>query len=225
MAPFRQRTIYEVNADLSFFQLNEDVPMRWSKHSEKGMEERRALLEAKMPGVTEDHRRRGSRSNHVAPPRRWRRSSGRQGGSSPRPPSASRSIRSGTSRACGWRSFARTRDDFTSDRSQIEWWVKGRSSSGPANTATAHPSRQKDAVGDPALALHALGRDQDDPDHGADQIRGEETQQDVTDSQPAQREAEHQRQPHVSESQEPRTGKVHCEEHDEPRGRADGPTR
>ena len=51
MAPFRQRTIYEVNADLSFFQLNEDVPMRWSKYSEKGQEERRALLESKLPGA------------------------------------------------------------------------------------------------------------------------------------------------------------------------------
>ena len=51
MAPFRQRMIYEVNAELSFFQLNEDVPMQWSKHSEKGIEERRSLLEAKIPGV------------------------------------------------------------------------------------------------------------------------------------------------------------------------------
>ena len=51
MAPFRQRTIYEVNAELSFYQLNEDVPMQWAKHSEKGMEERRALLEAKLPGA------------------------------------------------------------------------------------------------------------------------------------------------------------------------------
>lgn len=51
MAPFRQRTIYEVNTDLSFYQLNDDVPMQWSKHSEKGREERRALLEAKLPGV------------------------------------------------------------------------------------------------------------------------------------------------------------------------------
>jgi predicted RNase H-like nuclease len=50
MAPFRQRTIYEVNADLSFYQLNGDVPMQWSKHSEKGIAERRALLELKMPG-------------------------------------------------------------------------------------------------------------------------------------------------------------------------------
>lgn len=51
MAPFRQRTIYEVNAELSFYELNGDVPMQWGKHSEKGMEERRALLEAKLPGV------------------------------------------------------------------------------------------------------------------------------------------------------------------------------
>ena len=51
MAPFRQRTIYEVNADLSFFQLNEDVPMRWSKYSEKGTAERRTLLESKLPGA------------------------------------------------------------------------------------------------------------------------------------------------------------------------------
>lgn len=51
MAPFRQRTIYEVNADLSFFQLNEDIPMRWSKYSEKGLTERRSLVEAKMPGA------------------------------------------------------------------------------------------------------------------------------------------------------------------------------
>jgi predicted RNase H-like nuclease len=50
MAPFRQRTIYEVNADLSFYQLNGDVPMQWSKHSEKGIAERRALLEQRMPG-------------------------------------------------------------------------------------------------------------------------------------------------------------------------------
>ena len=51
MAPFRQRTVYEVNADLSFFQLNEGVPMRWSKYSEKGKQERRTLLETKLPGV------------------------------------------------------------------------------------------------------------------------------------------------------------------------------
>lgn len=51
MAPFRQRTIYEVNAELSFYQLNGEVPMQWGKHSEKGIEERRSLLEAKIPGA------------------------------------------------------------------------------------------------------------------------------------------------------------------------------
>ena len=51
MAPYRQRTIYEVNAELSFFQLNDDEPMQWGKHSEKGIEERRALLEENVPGV------------------------------------------------------------------------------------------------------------------------------------------------------------------------------
>ena len=51
MAPFRQRTIYEVNAELSFYQLNGDVPMQWSKHSERGIEERKALIEAKVPGA------------------------------------------------------------------------------------------------------------------------------------------------------------------------------
>jgi predicted RNase H-like nuclease len=51
MAPFRQRTIYEANPELSFFQMNDGVPMQWAKHSEKGMEERRALIELKLPGA------------------------------------------------------------------------------------------------------------------------------------------------------------------------------
>jgi predicted RNase H-like nuclease len=38
------------NEMLSFFQLNGEVPMRWSKRSEKGVAERRALLEAKVQG-------------------------------------------------------------------------------------------------------------------------------------------------------------------------------
>ena len=52
MAPYRQRTIYEVNAELSFYQLNNEVPMQWGKHSEKGIEERKSILEAKMPGFS-----------------------------------------------------------------------------------------------------------------------------------------------------------------------------
>jgi predicted RNase H-like nuclease len=51
MAPFRQRTFYEVNAELCFYQLNENVPMQWPKNSANGMEERRTLLEATLPGA------------------------------------------------------------------------------------------------------------------------------------------------------------------------------
>jgi predicted RNase H-like nuclease len=51
MAPYLQRTIYEVNPELSLYQLNGDVPMQWSKRSEKGVDERRAVLEEKVPGV------------------------------------------------------------------------------------------------------------------------------------------------------------------------------
>lgn len=50
MAPYRQRSVYEVSSDVSFFQLNEDTPLRWSKRSERGQEERRALLAKKIPG-------------------------------------------------------------------------------------------------------------------------------------------------------------------------------
>lgn len=50
MAPFRQRTVYEVSSEMSFYQLNEDVPLRFSKRSEAGQEERRALLAKKIPG-------------------------------------------------------------------------------------------------------------------------------------------------------------------------------
>ena len=65
MAPFRQRTIFEVNADLSFYQLNEDVPMRWSKYSEKGSRSgdrcwsrspgALRIIDAEVPGATVSH--------------------------------------------------------------------------------------------------------------------------------------------------------------------------
>ncbi len=51
MAPYRQRSIYEVSSDLSFYQLNDDTPLRWSKRTEPGQDERRALLQKKIPGV------------------------------------------------------------------------------------------------------------------------------------------------------------------------------
>ena len=72
MAPFRQRVIYEVNADLSFFQLNGDVPMRWSKYSEKGTGGAEDPAGGEAPGSPADHRGRGSRRVPVAPSRRGR---------------------------------------------------------------------------------------------------------------------------------------------------------
>jgi predicted RNase H-like nuclease len=51
MAPYRQRTIYEVQSDLSFFQMNGDRPLRWSKKSVNGKAERKALLEHNIQGV------------------------------------------------------------------------------------------------------------------------------------------------------------------------------
>ena len=50
MAPYRQRTVYEVHPELSFFQLNDDVPLQWPKNTDAGRAERRALLAKKIPG-------------------------------------------------------------------------------------------------------------------------------------------------------------------------------
>jgi predicted RNase H-like nuclease len=50
MAPYRQRTVFEVHPELSFFQINSDVPLRYSKKFEAGMEERIALLKKRVPG-------------------------------------------------------------------------------------------------------------------------------------------------------------------------------
>jgi predicted RNase H-like nuclease len=49
MAPFRQRTVYEVHSDLCFYELNEGEPMKWSKQSEAGLNERREVLRSKFP--------------------------------------------------------------------------------------------------------------------------------------------------------------------------------
>ena len=51
MAPYRQRTIFEVQPELSFFQLNDDKPMQFSKRSHIGMEERKALLKGRIQGM------------------------------------------------------------------------------------------------------------------------------------------------------------------------------
>jgi predicted RNase H-like nuclease len=50
MAPYRQRSVYEVTSELSFFQLNDDQPLTYSKRSRLGQEERRALLARRIPG-------------------------------------------------------------------------------------------------------------------------------------------------------------------------------
>ncbi len=51
MAPFRQRTVYEVHSDLSFFELNNGQPMQCPKNTEEGQAERRELLRVKFPAV------------------------------------------------------------------------------------------------------------------------------------------------------------------------------
>jgi len=51
MSPFRQRTVYEGRAELSFMQLNNGQPMRYAKSRDEGVVERRELLLAKLNGV------------------------------------------------------------------------------------------------------------------------------------------------------------------------------
>ena len=50
MAPYMQRQVYEVNAELSFFQLNEDQPLKFPKRTDAGQQERLELLANKIPG-------------------------------------------------------------------------------------------------------------------------------------------------------------------------------
>lgn len=51
MVAYRQRTVYEVHSEMSFYQLNGDTPLSLSKRTELGQLERRTLLEARIPGV------------------------------------------------------------------------------------------------------------------------------------------------------------------------------
>ena len=110
MAPFRQRTVYEVHSDVTFFELNDGQPMQFPKQSEKGLHERRELLE------TEISRRGKDPLGRDCPvPQRHTSSTlpplcGRPGASSTVRPSASPGTRSGTSWACGWRSSANPLD-------------------------------------------------------------------------------------------------------------------
>jgi predicted RNase H-like nuclease len=51
IGPYWQRTVFEVHPELSFFQLNDDKPMNFSKHSAAGKEERHQTLVTRFPGI------------------------------------------------------------------------------------------------------------------------------------------------------------------------------
>ena len=51
MQPYRQRQVFEVHPELSFYQLNDDQPMQHAKETPEGVLERRQLVEARIPGV------------------------------------------------------------------------------------------------------------------------------------------------------------------------------
>jgi predicted RNase H-like nuclease len=51
MAPYRQRFVYEVRAELTYFRLNGDQPLTHPKRTERGRAERRALLATRVEGV------------------------------------------------------------------------------------------------------------------------------------------------------------------------------
>lgn|SRR5487761_1148423 len=51
IAPYWQRTVFEVHPELSFYQLNGDRPLTLPKRTEAGRTERRAILAARFPGV------------------------------------------------------------------------------------------------------------------------------------------------------------------------------
>jgi predicted RNase H-like nuclease len=67
MAPYRQRTVFEVNPELTFYQLNDDRPLLYRKRSMHGQRERRTLLDTKIPGVERilDARITGVRRSHL----------------------------------------------------------------------------------------------------------------------------------------------------------------
>lgn len=51
LGSYHQRTLFEVHPELSFFQLNGDRPLLYSKHTDAGKQERQHLLISKIPGV------------------------------------------------------------------------------------------------------------------------------------------------------------------------------
>jgi predicted RNase H-like nuclease len=67
MSAYRQRAVYEGEPELSFYWLNGETPLRWSKMREEGRQERRALLEARVPGIERiiDSPLRGVKPHHL----------------------------------------------------------------------------------------------------------------------------------------------------------------
>src|SRR4051794_33286643 len=49
--PYWQRTVFEAHPEMSFYQLNDNIPMHHGKHTHRGQAERRALLERRIPGI------------------------------------------------------------------------------------------------------------------------------------------------------------------------------
>lgn len=49
--PYRQRRVFEVEPELTFYELNHEIPLRYSKRLEFGREERRTLLQARIEGI------------------------------------------------------------------------------------------------------------------------------------------------------------------------------
>ncbi len=64
---YLQRRVFEVHPELSFYQLNEDVPLTFSKHSVTGRNERRKILEHRFPSVDRllDNRPKGTSEAHL----------------------------------------------------------------------------------------------------------------------------------------------------------------
>ena len=65
--PYWQRSVYEVNPELTFHQLNDDTALRFPKRSSVGYKERRELLETKFreAGTVLDRRVKGVDHSHV----------------------------------------------------------------------------------------------------------------------------------------------------------------
>lgn len=51
VASYNQRVVYEVHPELSFYEMNDGVPMKFSKHTPDGREEREAILRSKLQNI------------------------------------------------------------------------------------------------------------------------------------------------------------------------------